>query len=503
VTATGTNGCTATASVTVTNNTVNPTITAATTPNTSCTEIKNGSITLSTNAATFRWDNNLSATQNQTDLAAGTYNVTATGTNGCTATASVTVTSNTVNPTITATPLPNTRCTGAQTGSITLSTNATTFAWNNNLPATQNQIGLAAGIYSVTATGLDGCTVATSATVTNSTVTPVTSITGVTKICSGTSTTLSAVGGFASYRWSDGTTGQSLLANRTGVYTLTVTDNNNCTGSTTHSLTVTDPIAATMTSQDMLCYGDRSGQFLFTNITGGTSPYQLSYDNVILPNYKANQVVSNLEAGNYLVTLTDANNCSYSAPAFTINEPAPLIITTNFRDSIIGLGDSAKIIASIPLRPSDYTAVWTPSTTLSCSTCLNPYAKPLSTTTYTLTVNYNNGACTATHNVKVQADRRRMVYIPSGFTPNGDGINDLFSIFGTNGAIKAQKILIYDRWGEKIYDSSLQLVNDQTIGWDGTFNGKALSPDVFVYYVEVVFADGAVEPYKGDISIVR
>jgi hypothetical protein len=82
------------------------------------------------------------------------------------------------------------------------------------------------------------------------------------------------------------------------------------------------------------------------------------------------------------------------------------------------------------------------------------------------------------------------------FSPNGDNKNDTWKIQGR--CIKSLKLKIYDRWGEKVFES-----HDQNEAWDGTFRGKALDTDVYVYFVTITMRDGEVKTVKGDITLIR
>lgn len=89
-----------------------------------------------------------------------------------------------------------------------------------------------------------------------------------------------------------------------------------------------------------------------------------------------------------------------------------------------------------------------------------------------------------------------IVFIPNIFSPNSDGANDILYLRGEN--IKEATISIYNRWGEKVYES-----NDITKGWDGTYKDKPCPAEVYVYYVNVTFINGVTEQKNGNITLVR
>ena len=136
------------------------------------------------------------------------------------------------------------------------------------------------------------------------------------------------------------------------------------------------------------------------------------------------------------------------------------------------------------------------------STCQRPTAAPISTTQYIVTATDSNG-CTATDAVTVQVNAKYNVYVPNTFTPNNDGTNDGFTVYGGNAATLLTFLRIFDRWGTLIYETTNGPPNDPTKGWNGTYKGVLLGSDVFVYYTEVQFIDGTRKVFKGDITLLR
>ena len=106
--------------------------------------------------------------------------------------------------------------------------------------------------------------------------------------------------------------------------------------------------------------------------------------------------------------------------------------------------------------------------------------------------------------IAIYVDRNVPVYIPNAFSPNGDNINDKFTVFGDAEIIEeVQKFRIFDRWGELVYEDENFPPNDLDFGWDGSFNGKIMNPAVFVYFAEVRFLDGSVKQLKGDVTLTK
>jgi gliding motility-associated-like protein len=150
--------------------------------------------------------------------------------------------------------------------------------------------------------------------------------------------------------------------------------------------------------------------------------------------------------------------------------------------------------------PTTYKYTWTPSNTLSNNKIANPFASPTVTTTYIVEVKAPNSKCVGTAQARVvvvipECDEPN-IFLPNAFTPDDDGVNDILQV---RGAIISQvKLLIYNRWGEKIFESE-----EVGGGWDGYYNGLPCAPDVYGYYLEVVCFSGKKLIKKGNINLIR
>ncbi len=123
--------------------------------------------------------------------------------------------------------------------------------------------------------------------------------------------------------------------------------------------------------------------------------------------------------------------------------------------------------------------------------------------TYEISLSLADGSCIANGDSltqvipsRTQDDCGALAYIPNVFTPNGDDVNDLFLIMGD--AVVEMTLHIYDRWGEKVFETS-----DQLEGWNGTFKDEQLPPGVFFYYVELLLDDGSTTIQKGNVTLIR
>jgi gliding motility-associated-like protein len=465
------NGCTGTATIQVTvSNNLSPAITGS---NTICS---GNSTTLTTNGGgTYSWNTGettssitVSPTTNTT------YSVTVS--NGtCTGTASVQVTVNpNPTPTISGT---TTICSGQNT---TLTANGgASYSWNTG--ATTNSITVtptANTTYTVTATD-NGCT-GTATIQVNVNPTPAAAITGNTTICTGQSTTLTATGS-GSYSWNTGATTNTITVSPTNTttYTLSVT-NNGCTGTATQTVTVVPPVVAAITGSN-ICLGESatltaSGGTFYVWNTGATT---------------SSITVSPTSTSSYTVAAAVGSCVDTASYTVTVN---PIPVATVSPDITINYGNSTNLSSS---GGGSYS--WTPPNGLSCTTCQNPIASPTEPTQYCVTVT-NSGGCSdsACMNIKVdlKCGDNGELYVPNGFSPNNDGQNDLLFVRG--GGITELYWVIYDRWGEKVFETK-----DPKQGWDGTYKGKLLDPAVFVYYLNITCITGDTITQKGNVAIVK
>ena len=97
----------------------------------------------------------------------------------------------------------------------------------------------------------------------------------------------------------------------------------------------------------------------------------------------------------------------------------------------------------------------------------------------------------------------RPIYVPNAFSPNNDGTNDQFLIYAGKQVANIRSFLVFNRWGETVYEYYNFQPNDPLFGWDGKHRGKEMDPAVFTWFAEIEFVDGKVELYEGDVTLMR
>jgi large repetitive protein len=403
VTATDANSCTKTSTVTITEpaSVVTSSITAST--NVLC----NGAATGAATAAgaggvapyTYAWSN-AASTDMTTGLVAGVYTVTVTDANGCTSNTGVTITEPTA-VSITTTTVTNVSCFGGANGSATV--NATggvapfTYAWGNG-QTTATATGLAAGTFTVTATDANGCTITTSVGITEPAAALSVAVTTVTNVsCFGGadgSATVAASNGTApyTYAWSNSATGATATGLIAGTFTVTATDTNGCTISTTAM--VTEPTAVTLTVTTVTnvgCFGAATGSAT-VGATGGTAPYTYVWSNSA-----TGATATGLIAGTYGVTATDSKGCTITTTA-TVTEPSAPLAATSVKTNVScfgGANGTATVTATGGTTP--YTYLWSNN---AATAMISGLTGTVAGTAYRVTVTDANG-CTTSSSVTV------------------------------------------------------------------------------------------------------
>jgi gliding motility-associated-like protein len=244
---------------------------------------------------------------------------------------------------------------------------------------------------------------------------------------------------------------------------------------------------------------DPDGYIYIDSVFGGTPPFAYSVDGQVFITYPQ---FSYLPEGQHIVLVKDENNCVWSD---TVSLLGPEEILVNLGpDVTIHQGENLVLEAqlSIPMAQVD-TLWWTNiPDTLECPSCLSQPVAPTETTTYRIHVIDTNG-CAAMDAVMVFVTAENPFYVPTAFSPNGDGTNDRFLFYAGPEVSKVKAFRIFDRWGNLVFFEKDFQPNDPQFGWDGSLDGQAMDPAVFVWKAEVEFVDGKVKAFYGDVTLVR
>jgi gliding motility-associated-like protein len=202
----------------------------------------------------------------------------------------------------------------------------------------------------------------------------------------------------------------------------------------------------------------------------------------------------------------DGNGCVFKD---TVTIPTPLPVEVRLgADTSILIGDSLLLTPEVdnafaPVVFEWQTVLVETTSCVDAPECSMLWAKPLRNNTYRVTVTDAHG-CSAETDIRVEVVQPQGVYVPTGFSPNGDFNNDLLLVHAqSRGVVEIRRFSVYDRWGEEVYSDHNFPPNDPNRGWDGTFRGQPCDPGVFGWWLEVAYADGQFNTITGNTTLIR
>ena len=540
---------------------------------------------------TYLWNPSAQTNQTATGLSAGTYTVTVKDANGCSNTATVTITQPTI---LAATAVPtNILCfggTGTITGNATGGTVPYNYIWTPGGNTNAIASNLSAGSYTLSVTDANGCTTSVSTIITQPAAALAVTVTGPSMICIGSSGTLTATatGGTIpyAYAWSSGITSITSTASVTPAisqnYTVTITDANGCTASGQVAVTLGPTLGASISGTTSMCSG-MSTTLCATPIGGtGGNTYLWQPGNQTTPCI----TVSPASTSTFTVSIVDNCGTTATTTATIRINPSP---ATDFKANLyqgcaplcvqfyntttisqgglaqyrwtFGNGDTADIKSPTYCYPANgaYDVSLTVTSDSGCSATLNKaklikaFAPPVaafsfspqaasilaptiqftdnSKDTYNIMYwswNFGDGTdsnsniqnpahtykdtgtyctnlaimdihgCTDTATNCLVINPVFNLYIPSAFSPNGDGKNEVFQPKGQ--FIKSFEMYIFDRWGMQLFHTG-----DITKGWNGTVNGGSTvaQEDTYEYKILVTDSQNKQHTYVGNVSLIK
>ena len=203
--------------------------------------------------------------------------------------------------------------------------------------------------------------------------------------------------------------------------------------------------------------------------------------------------------GTFITRLNTVNNCDsiISTQLIVNSEPDWFQAYITPATASVNLGKSVVLTANTNQSgPLSY--AWAPAEGITCAGCASTTFNGNFSMAYTVSVADTNG-CQAHAGIAVDVIPDYQIFVPNVFTPNNDGNNDQWQIFGNKSAMQFLHVIVYDRQGEKVFES-----NDINFAWDGYYKGKPAPVGVYVYILTVVWLnDVTAEPYKGAITLLR
>ncbi|MFN7118468.1 MAG: gliding motility-associated C-terminal domain-containing protein [Saprospiraceae bacterium] len=298
-------------------------------------------------------------------------------------------------------------------------------------------------------------------------------------------------GNYARYNWSTGAISPTITISKPGTYGATITSIHNCVGQDTIIINNAEITDFSIQTVPPLCANSQDARITISEVKGDLPPYLYAIKGQPLQN--SNEFV-NIPAGNYTLITQNSIGCTLEK---TIHITAPPLFLIDLGEAPrLELGDT--ITLEVNSNEPIITYFWEPAARLSCADCPNPVAKPLQTTRFKLTATNANG-CISSDSLQFFVAKVTHFYVPNAFSPNGDGVNDIFTFYPGKSVENIMEAQIFDRWGNLIY----HIRDNLNVKWDGTFNQKMMPAGVYLWTATVKYIDGSVERFSGDILLVR
>lgn len=443
----------------------------------------------------------------QDNLSAGDYTITITDASNCIKTLTVNIPEAPIfdiNPVVS-----NISCFGENDGSINLNlvggVAPVTLIWTDGSNAGTTRNNLGPGTYSVTITDSKPCVITETFTI----IEPQSLVLSANVVnafdcdeANSGAINLLVSGGTApfTHNWSNGASTEDLANIPAGNYQVTVTDARGCSQTASYVVNRQPPIVITVDTQTIAdCVAEEIKQIFEAQVTGGVPPYQLNWSSgtVSGPN---NEFMETNQSGTVILDVTDAQGCSAN---FTFNVEVPTIGATSFTQDSFAFNAFGMYSINDPIQftntsVGDYESlVWNFGDGI-LSSEENPthiYTREGSYVV-TLTVVYAFG-CTYVHTITLLVDKGYRLVMLTGFTPNGDTINDTFNPLFLG--MTSIEMSIYDTWGEMIYFEKGESIR----GWDGQIKGRdAENGNYFFKIVAIPFYGGEIKQ-DGPFTLIK
>lgn len=297
-------------------------------------------------------------------------------------------------------------------------------------------------------------------------------------------------------QWDWNLNNQDFSSEQNPIVNLTNAGNYNLTLITTDGLGCNDTISKTLiinplptiktTNDTLICKGQDIT--LFAN-GGILNKWYLNGDSI-----SNNLIITETPdtSSIYHVTVTDEKGCVNYDSVNVLVQSVPFLYTS--KDTTIIIGETVTISATSQLNAS---FIWEPDSWINCNTCNTTTVKPMESTQYIVTASDSSKCFNIRKEVSVNIRKEYTIDVPTLFTPNKDGKNDI--ILPRGWGIKSVKdFIIFNKWGVMVFRT-----NENNIGWDGQFNGKPQEQDTYMYYVEVETYENQILTKKGSFNLIR
>jgi gliding motility-associated-like protein len=171
-----------------------------------------------------------------------------------------------------------------------------------------------------------------------------------------------------------------------------------------------------------------------------------------------------------------------------------------FTPDTIEITEGEEVNLAVTTAEKNLIYEWSPPDFLTCVKCPKTISKPSESIDYTVKGTSKDG-CEAEAKINVKVFKRGEVFIPTAFSPDDNGTNDFFTVFGNQGVAKILDFSVFDRWGNQVFNQKNVLPNDPIAGWNGSYKNERVQQGVYIYKIQIEMANGKIRDYSGDVMV--
>ena len=303
--------------------------------------------------------------------------------------------------------------------------------------------------------------------------------------------------------WSTGSDLLALTDLQPADYSVTVTDLHGCQTAALYTLDAVEALDLTLAARNIDC-DNAQGALLI----GGENPYGYQYlvnNQAVQP--QGDSLVAALPVGTYTLAYQVNAGCVVEVGTTSIIEESNFVVSVKPNLSVVKPGESVELRLEITGVIGAHSIDWIVSDDYTCieedasGNCIAISFVPSSAQTVVAQV-VDASDCSGLAEAVIQVEADRVVYVPNVFSPNGDGINDVFRPQANDELASIDNFRIFTRWGEQVYEEA-NLPAAALSGWDGSYKGQEVMPGVYVFTIDITFGDGVSRTEKGDVTVIR
>lgn len=296
---------------------------------------------------------------------------------------------------------------------------------------------------------------------------------------------------FEEYNWSETeTTTNSIEVTEAGRYEVTVTDRDGCTKTGAISVEEIEALEVAIKGPTQICPNSEA-----TLTATPSQSFQWS-------NGMTNSAITINQAGMYSVSVTNEADCS-GTTSFMVDEfdLPDISIETSSRTIKEGEELDLSLISTDELNTIT-SQEWEGEGIFGCQDCVETTFRPIASGNIQVIIIDNRG-CQSSTQLFIEVEEQPLeVYAPNIFAPEGSGANTTFTLYSGTNVLEIQELVIFDRWGNLIFENKNFQPNQTSVGWDGTTNGQLVNQDVYLYKADVLFTNGNLKTFTGDVLVI-